>query len=168
MMRRTRVKPIGSGSGEEGSAMVELALVVGLLGVPLLLGTAEFGPILYDYAEVQNAAHTAALYGMQSSVFAADTLGMISAAQTEASADFGSSLVVTPLTYYVCSGAVGGTQFTGPNALKNATSACSGTANHPLQMVQVTTVLQVTPVVQCPGLLSTISLTGTSVMEVQQ
>lgn len=165
-MRRRRAWP-RQGTGEEGSALVELALVVGLLGVPLLLGTAEFAPILYDYAEVGNAAHAAALYGTQSTIFAADTLGMINAAQTEA-ADFGTSLVVTPLTYYVCSGAVGGAQYTGANALRNAQAACTGTANHPLQMVQVLAVLQMTPPVQCPGLPTSFQLSGTSVMEVQQ
>ena len=42
---------------DAGSALIELALMVGLLGVPLLLGTGEIAPLVYDSAEITNAAH---------------------------------------------------------------------------------------------------------------
>ena len=165
--RTTIAAGLGLASDEQGSALVELALVVALLGVPLLLATGEVGPLLYDAAEVQNAAHAGALYGMQSSTFAADTIGMITAAQTEAT-DFSSSLTVVPLTYYACATAIGGTQYTGSNAQSSAQSACTGTGNHPLEFVQVSTTLQVSPAIRCPGLATTFTLTGSSVMEVEQ
>lgn len=152
---------------EAGSALVELALVVALLGMPLLLGAGAIGQLVYDAAEVANAAHAGALYGMQSAIFASDSAGITSAAQAEA-ADFGTSLTVVPLTYYACSNAIGGTQYTGSNAQSNAQAACTGTNNHALQFVQVPTALQVTLAIHCPGLPSTLTLTGSSVMEVQQ
>lgn len=152
---------------ESGSALLELTLVVALLGMPMLLAVGEMGSLVYASAEIENAAHAGALYGSQSATFASDTAGMISAAQTEAS-DFGVLLVVTPLTYYACASAVGGTQYIGINAQANAKAACTGTNNHAVQFVQVSVTLQVTPLIRCPGLLTTITLNGSSVMEVQQ
>ena len=153
--------------GESGSALIELALVVGILGVPLLLGTAEMGILGYDSIEVADAANAGALYGMRSQVFAADNTDMTAAAQAEAS-DFGTNLGVTPSTYYVCASAVTGTQYTGTNAQANAQAACTGTNNHAIQLVQVNTSITVTPPVRCPGLPSSFTLHGTSVMEVEQ
>jgi Flp pilus assembly protein TadG len=153
--------------GENGSALLELALVVGLLGVPMLLGTAQMGILVYDSIEITDAANAGALYGMQSSTFAANTSGITTAAQAEA-ADFGTKLTVTPSTFYVCATAVGGTQYTGTNAQSNATAACTGTGNAALEFVQVLTSDAVTPPVLCPGLPKTFTLTGTSVMEVEQ
>lgn len=150
-----------------GSALIELALTVGLLGVPLLLGTGALAPLAYASVEVDNAAHAAALYGSQSPTFAADNAGITSAAQAEAT-DYNTSLTVVPLVFYACATAIGGTHYTGNNAQANATSACTGTNNHSLQFVQVKAMLKVTPVIRCPGLSTTFTLTGTSVMEVQQ
>lgn len=111
--------------GEGGNALVEVALIASLLGVPLLLGTGEMGYVVYDSIEISNAAHAAALYGMQSSTFASDTAGMKTAAQNEAT-DFGAALTATPTSYYACSSAIGGTQYTGGSAQANATAACTG------------------------------------------
>ncbi|HXB63169.1 MAG TPA: hypothetical protein VNU94_10005 [Acidobacteriaceae bacterium] len=147
--------------------MVELAVVVSLLGVPLLLGTGQMGIVVYDSIEVSNAAHVGAEYGMQSLTYAADTSNIIAAARAEAS-DFGSSLTVTPTVYYACSLAVGGTQYTGSNAQTNATAACTGGYNRALEFIQVNTSVAVTPMVRCPGLPTVYTLTGSSVMEVEQ
>jgi Flp pilus assembly protein TadG len=152
---------------ETGSALIELALVVGLLGVPMLLGTAEMGILAYDSIEVTDAANAGALYGMRSSTFSADTTGITTAAKAEAS-DFATIMTVTPTTYYVCATAVTGTQYTGTNAQTNAAAACTGTNNHALQFVQVGTSVSVTPPILCPGLPKTFTLHGTSVMEVEQ
>ena len=153
--------------GEGGSAMVELALVVGVLGVPLWLGTAQMGCLIYDSIEVSDAASVGALYGMRSSTYAVDNAGMITTAQADA-ADFGANLSVTPVTYYVCALAVNGTQYTGASAQLNATAGCTGTGNHALQFVQVNTSATVTPVIHCPGLPATFKLTGQAAMEVEQ
>ena len=153
--------------GESGSALVELALICALLGVPLLLGTGELGFVVYDSIEVSNAAHAGALYGMQSLTFAADTAGIRTAAQDEAG-DFGTAVTVTPSAYYACSSAIGGTKYTGTNAQSNATAACTGGSNHALEFIQVATSVTVTPGMHCPGLPSTFSVLGSSVMEVEQ
>src|ERR1017187_1544258 len=69
---------------DSGSALVELALVVALLGVPLLLGTAQMGFLIYDSIEVSDAANAGALFGMRSSTYSADNAGMTTAAQADA------------------------------------------------------------------------------------
>jgi Flp pilus assembly protein TadG len=153
--------------GDSGSALVELALVVALLGVPLLLGTAQMGFLIYDSIEVSDAANAGALYGMRSSTYSADNAGMTTAAQADA-ADFGTKLSVTPTSYYVCALAVNGTQYTGSSAQQNATAACTGAGNHALQFVQVNTSATVTPLIHCPGLPKTYTLTGQAGMEVER
>jgi Flp pilus assembly protein TadG len=152
---------------DSGSAVIELALVVALFGVLLLMGTSEMASVVYDAIEISNAAFAASAYGMQSLTYASNTSGMTSAARTEAS-DFGTALSVTPTTYYACSNAVGGTQYTGSNAQSDANAACTGTGNHALEFVQVTTSATVTPPIHCPGLAASFVLTGFSVMEVEQ
>ena len=153
--------------GDCGSAVVELALVCAFFVPPLLLGTGQMGILVYDSIEISNAASVATAYGMQSLTFAANTAGMTTAAQMEAS-DFGTALTVTPTSYYACSSALGGTQYTGTNAQSNATAGCTGTGNHALEFVQVKTSAIVTPSIHCPGLPASYTLTGASVMEVEQ
>lgn len=147
--------------------MVEVALTISLLGIPLLLGTSVMATVVYDSIEVANAAHAGALYGMQSLTFASNTAGISTAAQAEAS-DFGSSLSVSSSTFYVCSNSIGGTQYTGTNAQANATAACTGGSNHALQFVQVTATITVTPPIHCRGLPTSYPLSNTSIMEVEQ
>jgi Flp pilus assembly protein TadG len=152
---------------ESGNALVELTVLVAILGVPLLLGTAEIGLMVYDSIEISNAARAGTAYAMQSSTFASNTSGIITAAQADAS-DFGTRLTVTPLVYYACSNSITGTQYTGTNAQANATSACVGGTNHPIQFVQVTTSITITPHIHCPGLPTSFPITSSSVTEVQQ
>jgi hypothetical protein len=146
---------------------VEAALIVSFLGIPLLAGTAQMGLLVYYSIEVSNAAHAATMYGMQSLVFASNTAGMTTVAQAEAT-DFGTSMTVTPITYYACSNAVGGTQYTGVSAQLTATLACTLSLSHALEFVQVTTSVSVTPSIHLPGLPATFTLVGSSVMEVEQ
>jgi Flp pilus assembly protein TadG len=160
-------KLLGKFLEDSGNSVVELALIVGLFAPPLLLGTAQLSILIYDSIEVSNAAHAAAMYGMRSLTYASETSQIITAAQTEAS-DFGTSLAVTPTLYYACSNAVGGTQYTGTNAQSNATAACTGGTNHPLEFVQVVARESVTPMIHFSGLPATMTLTGSSVMEVEE
>ncbi len=149
---------------ESGNALIELALMTAFIGVPLLLGTMETGFLVYDSIEISDAAYAGALYGMQSATFAAESSTIISTAQAEA-ADFGTALSVTPTAYYACSLAISGTQYSTQAA---ANSACTGGTNHALEFIQVTTSATVTPIVHCPGLAKTYTLTGTSTLEVEQ
>ena len=157
LLRRT-------GNSERGSSVVEVALLLAVFGPVLIVGTAQMGLVAYASIEVSNAAHAAAMYGMVSSTYASDTAGMTIAAQQEA-ADFGTRLTVTPTTYYACSAALGGTQYATQAA---ATSACTGSGNHPLQLVQVNVNLRYTPSIHLPALASTFSLGADSVLEVAE
>jgi Flp pilus assembly protein TadG len=158
----------GGQGGESGNALVELALAFSFIGIPLLLGTVEMGYVVYDSVEVSNAANAGALYGMQNSTDAASNAGITTAAQAEAP-DFGSNLTVTATTYYACSLAAGGTQYsTASYTQAQAAAKCTGAGNHALEFIQVLTSATATPPVHCPGLPKTFTLGGTSVLEVEQ
>lgn len=149
---------------ESGNALVETAMCVSFLVMPLLLGTVALGGMTYTSIEVSNAAHTGAMYGMMSSTFAADSTGIVTAARAEAP-DLGTNLAVTPTVYYACSSSVGGTQYSTQAA---ANSSCTGGSNHSLEFIQVVTSATVTSPIRCPGLPASYTLVGTSVMEVEQ
>lgn len=148
---------------ESGSALVELAVTLSIVGVPLLLATAHFAILLIGSIEVANAAHAAAEYGMQSATFAGDTSQM----QTEAQIDsgMGTNLVVTPTIFYACSAAIGGTHYTTHAA---AVTACTGGTNHPLEFIQVVASSAITPGVKVPGFPDTVTVSSTSIMEVEE
>jgi Flp pilus assembly protein TadG len=148
---------------DAGSALVELAVMLAILGVPLLLAAAHFAILLTDSIIVANAAHAGAEYGMQSATFAGDTAYI----QTEAQDDsgMGSNLTVTPTVFYVCSSAIGGTQYSTNVA---ASAACSGGNNHALEFIQVVASATVTPAVRVPGFADTVTLSSTSTMEVEE
>jgi Flp pilus assembly protein TadG len=149
---------------QSGDTLVELALCVSLLLVPLVVATMELGVMVYDSIEVSNAAHAGAMYGMMGSTYAASTSAITSAAQAEAM-DFGANLAVAPSVYYACSSAIGGTQYSTQSA---ATSACTGSGNHALEFVQVGTSVTITPPIKCPWLPNSYTLRGFSVMEVEE
>jgi Flp pilus assembly protein TadG len=153
--------------GNAGSSLVESALVLSFFCVPFLVATGEMGLIIWDSIEVQNSAHTAASYAMQSPTMAANTSAITTAAQADAPT-FGADLAVTPTVYYVCSAAIAGTQYTGSNAASNASAACTGGSNHPLQFVKVATSVTVTPALHWTGLTRTFGLSGSSAIEVEQ
>ena len=153
---------------QRGGALVELALVVAFFATPLLLGTADVGILVYYSIEVTNAAAAGATYAMQSTTYCADTSGITSAARAEAADFSGTTLIVTPSVFYVCSTTITGTRYTGSNAQSAATSACTGGTNHALQFVEVTTSASVSPLLQIAGLPTTFTLAGGSTMEVEQ
>jgi hypothetical protein len=135
-----------------------------IFGIPFMVGTTEAAFLVYDSIEVSNAANAGAMYGMLSSTNASDGSQIIAAAQAEAP-DLGTSMTATPTAYYACSSAPGGTQYTTQSA---ATSACSGSSNHPLQFIQVVTIATITPPIKFPGFPPTVTIAGSSVMEVQE
>jgi hypothetical protein len=154
--------------GEGGDALIELAVLFSVLGVPLMMGTAQMGMLAYYSVEITSAANAGALYAMQDSADASSSAGITSAAQAEA-ADFGTHLTVTPSTYYLCTLNVTGTKYpTGTYTQAQAQSHCSGSGNEALEFVQVIASASVTPLIHCPGLPSSYTLTDTSVMEVEQ
>jgi Flp pilus assembly protein TadG len=147
---------------ESGSALIELAFTLAILGVPLLLGTVHFSILLIDSMIVANAAHAGAEYGMVSSTYASDTSYIQAAAQEDASG-LGTTLTVTPTTFYVCSTAIAGTQYSTQSA---ASAACTG--SHSLEFLQVLASATVTPVLSFPGFPNSVALSCTSIMEVEE
>jgi len=111
---------------------------------------------------VSNAAHAGAEYAMTSATYASDTSYIVTAAQEDASG-LGATLNVTPTVFFACSNAIGGTQYTTQSA---ATSGC--TSGHSLEFVQVVASATVTPVLSVPGLAKSVTLSSTSVMEVEE
>jgi Flp pilus assembly protein TadG len=149
---------------DRGSALVELGLMLGFLGVPLLLATVYFATLLMDDIEIANAAHAGAMYGMQSSTFAEHTSGIVTAAQGE-TYRFGSNLNVATTIYYACSNAIAGTQYTTQAA---ANTACTGGTTHPLEFISVTASTSVNPPGSFKGWADPITMSSTSVMEVEE
>jgi Flp pilus assembly pilin Flp len=145
---------------EDGSALVELGLILSLVGVPLLLSTVYYGMVLVDSIIVANAAHAGAEYAMASATKASDTSGIIAAGQQDASGS-GLTPTITPTVFFVCSTALNGTQYATQTA---ATSACTGGTNHVLEFVSVVATATVNPI----GLSKSTALTNTSIMEVEE
>lgn len=146
---------------ESGSAIVELGLSLSIVGVPLLLGTVHFGTLLMDSIAVSNAAHAGAEYAMESSNDAQNTALIQSTAQDDSG--MGTNLTVTSTPFYVCSTAIAGTQYT---TAALAATPCS--ASHVLEFVQVVASDTVTPPLTFPGAANSVTLTGKSIMEVEE
>jgi Flp pilus assembly protein TadG len=155
---------IGVPRGEGGAALIELAVTLGLLGVPMLLGMIDMATLIYSSIEITDAAHAGAMYGMVSSTYAADSSSIRAAAQADAP-DFGTGLTVTPTVYYACSSSLNGTRYTAQSA---AVSACTGSGNHALEFIQVVASASVKPGFHFPGLPATFPISVTSVMEVEE
>ncbi len=148
-----------------GNVALEFALAFAFFGTPLLLGSSLLALMVYDSIEISNCAHAGAMYAMMSSTFAGDTTGIQNAAQADAS-DFGSNVNVNSSTYYACSNAIDGTQYSTQSA---AAVACPANAsNHYLQFVHVVTTMTIASPIHCPGLPRSWTLAGNSTMEVQE
>lgn len=156
--------------GESGNAIVEMAVILAFLGPPLLFGTTDMAMLLYSSIEISNAAHAGAMFAMTDPNVATDTADITLAAQADAS-DYGTKLTVTPTAYYACSSAQDGVQYpvtTDGSGLASAVAACPSTAvNHYLEYVQVVVSAPVTLPFSCCGLKSPVTLTRSSVMEVE-
>jgi Flp pilus assembly protein TadG len=148
--------------GESGGSLVELAFIVSILVPPLLLGITDMAMVLYFSIEISNAAHAGAMYGMRTSVSAADTTTITTAAKGEASDFVAVNVTVTPTSYWTCPTAQGGTTYATSAA---ATSPCSPAI--PLQFVKVVVSSPVKPPFHCCGIPASITLSSTSVKEVQ-
>ena len=157
---------------DRGQALAELAIVFAFLGLPILLGTAQMGILVYDSIEVTNAANAGATYGMSTEAHASSSTAITAAARSEAPDFPGTALTVTSTYYWACSSTIAGpypiTEYTGTNGLTNAQAVCPSGVNHPVPFIQVQTSASVTPFVHWPGLARTFTVSGTALQEVQQ
>jgi Flp pilus assembly protein TadG len=140
-----------------GGALVELALVIPVF-VALLLGAAEFARLAYASIEVSNAARAGVAYGSQSTTTASDITGMQTAATNDGANVTGLSATATE--FWACSGS------SVPYAQLSTPPTCTGTGNHLLNYVQVTTTATVNPLIHVPGLPTTFTLHGLAIMRV--
>jgi Flp pilus assembly protein TadG len=140
-----------------GGALVELALVVPIFST-LLLGAAEFARLAYAGIEVSNAARAGVAYGSQSSTTASDIAGMQSAATSDGTNVSG--LSATAKEFWACSNS------TVPYTQLSSPPTCTGTGNHVLNYVQVTTTATVNLLIHVPGLPATFTLHGLAIMRV--
>jgi Flp pilus assembly protein TadG len=132
---------------ESGTSLVEFAIVLPFLAL-LLIGLIDFGRYTYDAVLAANAARAAVQYGAQNLQKAEDKLGMKAAAAADAPNLPG--LTVTPNPYCSVSGV-------------NATCTTAGAVAY----VQVVATGNFTPLVKYPGLPSTVTVTGSALMRVE-
>jgi len=133
---------------ESGAALVELAVVTPFLAL-LLTGLIDFGRYTYDAILAANAARSAAAYGAQTLETAKDTTGMTAAGQTDAQ---GLTVSVTPQT--VC--------------MVGSTVVTCGTSTAETAFVQVTATGTYQPLIKYPFLPSSVIVSGSSFMRVEQ
>src|SRR5438876_1510820 len=107
---------------ERGAALVEAALVLPMFAL-ILVGTIDFGRVMYTLLAVQGAARAGASYGTQSNIKAFDTGGIRNAATT-AAADTSGFTVTAPAagSTPTCKCWDGSTE----TAMAACTSACTG------------------------------------------
>ena len=141
-------------SGEEGSALVELALSIPALSI-MLLGAAEFARIAYAAIEVTNAAHSAAVYAASSQQAVADTTGITNAASID-SLNLGTVSISTPTKSCTCSN----TSYTPSSCSDNTT--CQKNHASMITAVTVKTSTTFTPMFTVPGFNPTVTLQGSS------
>jgi Flp pilus assembly protein TadG len=142
--------------GEEGSALVELAISLPLLSL-MLLGAAEFARLAYASIEVVNGAHAAAMYASSSLAASGDTGGITNAALADAgNLQGGNAISVTSVTKAcTCS--------SGPNPANcsdNATCQSNGAAM--ITTVTVQTQATFSTLIHIPGGTPTFTLHGQS------
>ena len=144
-------------AGEEGSALVELALSVPMLLV-MLVGAAECARLAYASIEVTNAAHAAAIYASSSQFALADSGGISNAAAADSPNMAGSNAI--SVTSVVPSCTCTDTTYTPKSCTDNTT--CQ---KHNAQMVTAVTVntqSTFSPIISLPGWRPTFTLKGTS------
>ncbi len=140
---------------EKGSALLEFSLIVPLL-VLMFVGVVDFGLAISQAITVTQAAEAGAQYGTLAGN-TADFPGMVSAATRAANGLSGFS--VTPYPYAWCSCTPAGT-------VVSCSSSCSNSAS-PIEYIQVGTTATVSVLANYPGLPTTITIVGRSILRVQ-
>lgn len=176
MIRFTLRSPICTGAGsnqilrilrarfreEEGQSLIEFAVALTVF-VVILLGAVEFGRLAYASIEVSSSAGAGAAYGARNAITAGDTAGMQNAA-TNDGADIASwmSVGLHAVASETCS-CSNGTVITCANS---ATLCVSPARVQPY--VEVDTSATVDPLFYVPGLPKSYTLTGKTILQVQQ
>jgi Flp pilus assembly protein TadG len=158
LLRRIRIRKLANVTRQDGQSLVELALVVPLF-ILLLIATTEFARLAWATVITSSAARAGAQYGAQNVITASDTAGIQSAASGDSTNLSGISTTSSHSCY--CSTAAS-TQITCSTAL----TTCPAPATIQ-EYVQVNTSITFTPFGNYPGLPSSFTVTGRSIMEVE-
>jgi Flp pilus assembly protein TadG len=143
--------------GEEGSALVELAVSLPLLSI-VLLGAAEFARVAYASIEVVNGAHAAAVYASSSQSAAADSGGIGNAANSDAGNLTGSNAISVTSVTTDCTCA--DTTYTPTSCSDNST--CINNNTSMITAVTVQTKTTFSPLIHVPGGALNFTLNGSS------
>jgi len=147
---------------DNGAALVELALLISFLLMPLLLAIVDMGTLVYASIEISNSGYAGAMVGMENSAQAQNNAEMTTAAQAEASDFAAANVKVTPSAYYACNTTQNGTQY----ATESAGNAGCISPSYPLEFVQVVVNVPVNIPFHCWGIPATMTLHGQSVIQV--
>ena len=135
-----------------GQSLVEFAFIAPVL-ILFLLAVADFGRVFFVAIALNNAARAGTQYGIQSPANAADVAGMQQAAQTDASNISG--VAATASEYCECPD--------GSTQACNSSPAC----NDMRVYVEVDTAGSFQTLLNYPGIPSSFSLTGKSVVRAE-
>ncbi len=143
-------------SGEEGSALVELALSVPLL-LLMLLGAAEFARVAYAAIEVANAAHSAVMYAASRASASSDATGIGNAAAADSPNLVGANAVSVTAVSTACTCSDGSS----PTSCSD-NSTCQSAGAGIITTVTVQTQATYSPLIHIPGSALTFTLHGQS------
>jgi Flp pilus assembly protein TadG len=134
--------------GDEGSSLVELALVMAFLAPTMLFGTVQIATLVYASIEVSNAAHAGAAYAAQSYIASSDTAlptqsQVTTAAENDSPEITGMLQSSSSFTATTATGCTGTAASTGNTVPKNCAAA--------LPYVQVTVTATVVPFIHFIG-----------------
>jgi Flp pilus assembly protein TadG len=150
---------------ESGQALVELAFTLTLLSI-ILLGSFEFGRLIFAAIEVSNAAKAAVQYAAMNGGAYMDSSGITNVANADGydlQLLLGNSTPITATPSYACS--CTGADTCTNNTAPNPPTGCA--ASHLIVTVTVTTSATFTPIgLRIPGFPNTIGLQGNAVAQV--
>lgn len=147
--------------GTRGQSIVELALVTPIF-VLVLVGAAEFAHFAWSTVIASSAARAGAQYGAQTHVTASDTNGIRAAAALDSVNITGLATTSTTLCYCSSPGPM-----TSIACGSTALTSCPSPATI-LEFVQVNTAVTVYPLGSYPGLPTSFTAQGQSIMQVLQ
>jgi Flp pilus assembly protein TadG len=140
---------------QRGAALVELAIALPML-IVVLLGTVDFGRVFRSTMVVTNAARAGALYGAQDPSLAADTTGMIAAANAVLTAN-ALTTGPAPTASTLCQCATDAGVFTPTSPVNSCTATCTG--GHITTSVTVSVTRTFSMLASFPGLPNTVTFT---------
>jgi Flp pilus assembly protein TadG len=151
---------LGLCAAEDGTALVEFALISAVLVIPLVIGLYDFGTALFQWMEVGNAARAGAEYATyngsfnETSIVAAVTNATALSSTIQPNTSQGTSPSPAPTEFCGCPDATNGVV-----ATTNTPPACGSTAcssgGFDGTYVTVTAQAQYTPIFPYPGIVPT-------------